>query len=80
MTNEELRTLEITVELVNSFCALPEEHPADKADFVFLVHRIQDMIISRPIRRNFDLFGLSECREPRSWLPWARKQKHHDGD
>ena len=51
LTDDERAVLEKTVELTNSFCALPEEHRSDKAEFVAAIHRIQDMIMARPIRR-----------------------------
>ena len=50
-TDAEHEVLNSTVELVNRFCALPELHPADKDDFIFLIHRIQDMVLSRPYKR-----------------------------
>ena len=54
LTNQEQDVLDDTVALVNSYCKLPEEHPADKNDFLYLIHRIQDLIMSRPTRRSLD--------------------------
>ena len=51
LTDAEQRVLDLTVELVKEFCALPEEHSSDKPEFVMAIHRIQDMVLSRPARR-----------------------------
>ena len=52
MTEEERDVLELTVELTNTFSALPVEHPSDQEEFTHAIHRIQDMILSRPARRD----------------------------
>ena len=48
---DEQHVIDLTVKLTNAFCQLPEEHPADKEEFVQAIHRIQDMVMSRPVRR-----------------------------
>ena len=51
LTDAEQHVLDLTVELVNAFWALPDEHPSDKPEFVMVIHRMQDMVLSRPARR-----------------------------
>ena len=53
-TAEEKRVIDLTVELVNAFAILPKEHPQDMDEFVAAIHRIQDMVLSRPGRREIN--------------------------
>ena len=59
LTPAEKHVVHLTVQLTNAFCRLPEEHSQDKDEFVLLVHRIQDMVLSRPGRREYN--GVEEA-------------------
>ena len=53
-TEQEVRVLDMTVELVAEFCALPVEHPTDGAEFCQAMHVLQTLVLSRPGRRHYN--------------------------
>ena len=51
LTSGERATLERLTEAWNAFLALPSEHADDRAEFRHGLHRLQDLVLSRPARR-----------------------------
>lgn len=51
LTEGEQAAMDATVKLWEAFCALPHEREGDTAEFVAALHRIQDLILMRPGRR-----------------------------
>ena len=47
LTVDEKKVLDMTVELVNAYAALPKEHPSDLVEFCYSIHQIQNSIMSR---------------------------------
>ena len=47
----EHKVLHLSTDLYNAFCDLPNEHSSDIVEFVAALHRIQDLVYSRPGRR-----------------------------
>lgn len=47
LTDEEREVLELLGHAADKFSALPEEHPADLADFVNAIHAAQNIVLSR---------------------------------
>ena len=54
LTKTERRVMDATVALYEAFMGLPVEHPDDGRDFVDALHRIQDLVLSRPGRRQLN--------------------------
>ena len=52
LTGKENYLLECTVDIVNGFSKLPEEHPDDMDEMVRAIHVIQGLILQRPTRRS----------------------------
>ena len=50
-TEAERRVVELTVDLFKAMSELPVEHEWDMPEAVSAIHRIQDLVISRPGRR-----------------------------
>ena len=59
-TDDERHVIDLTVELTNSFAALPVEHPDDINVLAMAIHRIQDMVLSRPGRREINAVPPSD--------------------
>lgn len=51
MTEQEKLVLDKLVEAWNAFLLLDVEHPDDTAEFRYGIHALQNMILSRPTRR-----------------------------
>ena len=51
LTPKEKAILEKTSELWNMLVSLPGDHPDDISEFRLYIHRVQDMIMARPTRR-----------------------------
>ena len=47
LTTAELEVLRKLTDAHNAYCALPDERPGELREWVQLVHRLQDMIMSR---------------------------------
>jgi hypothetical protein len=48
MSIQEIKVLNLTAELWNSYTELPELHPMDKQEFCLKIHDIQRCILARP--------------------------------
>lgn len=55
MTKEEIELFEATGELVNKFFALEPGHSHDGQEFVFHIHAIQNIILSREGLRTYNI-------------------------
>lgn len=51
LTSKELAVLELSAKLWNAFLELPIEHNDDQVEFRASIHRLQEKIFSRPVRR-----------------------------
>ncbi|WP_370677569.1 hypothetical protein [Pleomorphomonas sp. PLEO] len=54
MTEQEKAVIKATIALWNAFCALPVEHPDDAPEVRSAIHLIQDKVLSRPARREWN--------------------------
>ena len=52
MTDEEKAVVALLASAWNAFLALPIEHLADEGEFLSAIHRAQDIVLSRPARRD----------------------------
>jgi len=53
MTKEEVEILDLIGNVTNKFLSLNEEHSADRQDFIFHIHAIQNIILSREGLRKY---------------------------
>jgi hypothetical protein len=61
LTPEEIAALDKLVEAINAILALPECHPADRAELVPHLHAIQEKVMARAaVRAHPDYFRASE--------------------
>lgn len=51
LTKEEFEILELTAELYNKICALPDKHPSVVEETALDIHRIQHRVMARLARR-----------------------------
>lgn len=51
MTEQERVVIDRLVDAWNAFLLLPEEHDDDTDEFRHCIHRLQEKVMSRPIRR-----------------------------
>ena len=58
LTYDEHSLLMKTADVYNEFCDLETLHPSDVEEFALSLHRIQDLIMKRPVQRILN-------REPR---------------
>lgn len=65
LTPAEVAIIAQTSALSTAYFALPVEHPNARSEFVIAMHRIQDLIASRPVWRAInaadDPFNLGAC-------------------
>lgn len=54
MTKEERDIIDLSAELWNRFCALPELHPSDKPELCVHIHAIQNMVFARTGVRSYN--------------------------
>ena len=54
MTEQEKGILKALADVWNLFMDLPEEHPDDRNDFRYHIHRLQDMVAARPALRSYN--------------------------
>ena len=54
LTQDERRVADMTADVVNAYWELPVEHPSDRGEFVAAIHRVQDLILARPGRRELN--------------------------
>jgi hypothetical protein len=60
MSNEEIELMNLTGELANKFFSLEQEHSHDVKEFVFHIHAIQNIILSREGIRQYRQFELTD--------------------
>ena len=53
MTHDEQRCMNHLIEAINIFNRLPNKHPDEQEEFRHAMHRIQDLIAYRIVKRNF---------------------------
>lgn len=64
LTAAEVGALELSTELWNAVTALPRQHPSDGGELCLALHRIQHIIMIRPVRRAHpDIFYVEENPE-----------------
>ena len=63
LTDLERHAIDKTVELVNAYGLLQKIHPSDDVEFATAIHRIQDMIMSRPVRREYNQAAIVNAME-----------------
>ena len=54
LTQDERKVVDMTADVVNAYWELPVEHPSDRGEFVAAIHHVQDLILARPGRREFN--------------------------
>lgn len=47
ITDKEMQCIDLSRDLWNAFMELPIQHPADREDFCFHIHAIQNMLLGR---------------------------------
>lgn len=53
LTREEQWVMDNLVDAVNGYAKLPIEHPHEVDEFLHCIHRLQDMMAIRVVRRSF---------------------------
>lgn len=56
VTDMEKQILELSAELYNLFCKLPDKHPCDVAEMSVDIHRIQQRVMARMAARSMPDF------------------------
>lgn len=54
LTDEEALVMAALVESWNTFVKLPQEHPDDQNEYRAGIHRLQAMVLMRPVRRDMN--------------------------
>lgn len=54
MTDKEKAVIQALIEAWNRYIELPNEHPDDHTEFRHGIHRLQEKIMARPGRREFN--------------------------
>ena len=54
LTDEEYIVVGLLSSAWNSFCLLPELHPDHKSEMTNAIHTAQDIIMARPVQREFN--------------------------
>lgn len=62
LTDEEREILNQLAAAWNTFQALPEMGPSHKQEFLFSLHRLQHMIMARPVMRQFQSQAMKAIR------------------
>ena len=55
MTGKEREIVDMTVGLVNAFAELPDTPEHEIKEFIEAIHRVQDMVLARPTRRELNI-------------------------
>ena len=66
LTNEELRIIDLTVNLENAYNKLEEQQPSDKEEFYRLLHACRNLVMIRGFRRscnNNEIFPVNKEEE-----------------
>jgi hypothetical protein len=63
LTQEELEILNHLAAAWNTFQALPEMGPSHKQEFLFSLHRLQHMVMARPVMRQFRSQAMATLTE-----------------
>lgn len=70
LTEKEYGVLKKLGECQELFCKLKRQHPSEKAEFIYAVHLIQDLMVIRVIRRAY----------PKGWSTYEVKKEEEQED